>query len=198
VTFDLGKHGRSGGNLVFNDVHYGDTIPAPPVKANKGWRFAGWDKAPAATVTGSAVYTARYTRVRYSVTFRLAGLGTSPDTLTFSPVYYGNTISIPAVTPNPGWTFDGWDRTPAAKVTGSAAYTAQYTRIPYTVTFDLAGLGTSPDTLTFDPVYYGDAIAVPSVTPNPGWMFIGWDTPPSATVTGNAVYTAVYQLDRHK
>ncbi len=192
VLFELSAYGTSTDTLTFDPVYYGDTIVVPTVTGNPGWEFAGWDTTPSTTVTGSEVYTAQYTQIPYEVTFDLAGCGTSTDTLTFDPVYYGDTIVVPTVTGNPGWEFSGWDTTPSTTVTGSLVYTAQYTHIPYEVTFDLAGCGTSTDTLTFDPVYYGDAIVVPTVTGNPGWEFSGWDTTPSTTVTGSLVYTAQY------
>jgi hypothetical protein len=179
-------------------VYYGDTVTVPTVVANPGWTFDGWDVTPATTVTRSATYTAQYTHIPYVVAFDLAGCGTSGDTLTFNPVYYGDTIAVPTVEANPGWTFDGWDVTPATTVTQSATYTALYTHIPYVVTFDLAGCGTSDDTLIFDPVYYGDTITVPIVTANPGWLFTGWYTTPSTTVTGDAYYIAVYTIHRPK
>jgi hypothetical protein len=83
-------------------------------------------------------------------------------------------------------------------VTGDATYTAQYRRLSYTVTFDLAGLGSSTDTLVFDGVHYGDEITVPNVTANPGWLFGFWNPTPSTTVTGDASYTACYGPDRRK
>ena len=198
VTFDLADHGTSSDILIFNSLHKGDTITVPSVIADTDWSFDGWDATPETTVTGSASYTAQYTNIPYTVTFDLADHGTSSDILIFDSLHKGDTITVPSVIADTGWSFDGWDATPETTVTGSASYTAQYTNIPYTVTFDLDGYGTSSDTLEFDPVYYGDEITIPSVTANPGWRFIGWDITPSTTVTGDAVYTARYEIYRPK
>ncbi len=197
VSFDLADHGASGDTLVFNPVYYDGTITVPSVTADNGWSFTGWDVTPSTTVTGSATYTAQYAQNTYMVSFDLADHGTSGDTLVFNSVYYGDTITVPSVTVDNGWSFTGWDVTPSTTVTGTIVYTAQYTHIAYTVTFDL-GSGTSPDTTVFFPVYYGDTITIPNVISPPGWLPAGWDTTPSTTVTGTATYIAVYVPIPHK
>lgn len=213
VTYIAGQHGTLSADKLSRtteSVAKGKTPDSVPlVNAEDGYSFAGWYKDSGSTLIDSGdiadlkiqantIFTAQYTHIPYEVSFDLAGCGTSTDTLTFDLVYYGDTIVVPAVTENPGWIFTGWDTTPSTTVTGSAVYTAQYTHILYEVSFDLGGYGTSEDTLTFDSVYYGDTIVVPTVTANPGWIFIGWDTTPSTTVTESIVYTALYQLNRVK
>ena len=193
VTFDVGAHGSSTDTLVF-PVHYGDTFPtAPAITAEAGWTFDGWPTLPT-TVTGDATYTATYTQIDYTVTFDVGAHGSSSDTLVF-PVHYGDTFpTAPGITAEAGWTFDGWPTLPAT-VTGDASYTATYTQIDYTVTFDVGAHGSSTDTLVF-PVHYGDTFpTAPSITADAGWTFDGWPTLP-ATVTGDASYTATYtQID---
>ncbi len=128
----------------------------------------------------------------YTVSFDLDGKGTSPDALVFANKHLNDTITIPAVTANAGWTFTGWNVTPSATVTGNATYVAQYTQNTYTVNFDLDGKGTSYDTLVFAGKHYGDTIVIPQVTANTGWTFTGWNITPSATVLGNATYVVQY------
>ena len=66
VTYNKGAHGNlegedNSGNVVHNNVPYGDDTPAAPaVTPEKGWYFTGWDPAVAKTVTGDITYTAQY------------------------------------------------------------------------------------------------------------------------------------------
>ncbi len=192
VTFDLAGKGTSSDTLVFAGKHLNDTIAIPVVTANAGWTFTGWDIEPSTTVLGNATYVAQYTQNVYTVTFDLAGKGTSSDTLVFAGKHLNETITVPVVTANAGWTFTGWDIEPSTTVLGNATYVAQYTQNVYTVTFDLAGKGTSSDTLVFAGKHLNDTITVPVVTANAGWTFTGWDIEPSTTVLGNATYVAQY------
>ena len=198
VRFLLGEHGTSTGALTFSDLHAGDTITVPTVTAKSGWTFLGWNTTPATTVSGNADYTAQYAVSGYTVTFQLGTHGTSGDTLSYSGLAAGDTIGVPSVTPEDGWSFDGWDVTPETTVSASATYTAVYSEILYTVHFYVGSQGTSTDTLTFSDLHYGDRITIPNVTPNGGYVFLGWSDTPSETVVGDADYTALYRISRDK
>lgn len=192
VKFVLGDHGKSKDQLVFSNLSYGDSIKVPNVMTQVGWTFAGWDKTPVTKVVGDATYTAKYTQNVYTVTFVLGEHGSSTDTLVFTGLHDLDTITIPSVTAETGWVFDGWDITPETTVIANATYTAQYSPESFTVTFDLGAHGTSEDTLVFSDLVTGDTISVPNVTPEEGWTFDGWDVTPQTTVSGNATYHAVY------
>ena len=194
VKFDLGENGKSNDTLVFTNLHYGDTIKIPAVSVRIGWTFAGWDKTPSTKVVGNATYTAKYTQNVYAVTFDLGEHGASEDQLIFTGLHDLDTIVIPDVTSDSGWSFDGWDTTPETTVIGNANYTAQYseTETTYTVTFALGEHGTSEDTLIFSDLEDGDTITVPNVTPYEGWEFSGWDAEPETTVYGSVTYYATY------
>ena len=192
VKFVLGENGISKDTLVFSNLHYGDTIKIPTVVTKIGWTFAGWDKTPATKVVGNATYTAKYTENVYTVTFDLGEHGSSEDQLIWTGLHDLDTITVPDVTADAGWTFDGWDTTPETTVTGNATYTAQYSAATYTVTFDLGEYGTSADTLVFSDLALGDTIIVPEVVANEGWTFDGWDVTPETTVGGDATYHATY------
>lgn len=192
VSFVLGEHGTSTDRLVYSGVHLGASIHVPKVTAASGWTFTGWDKTPSATVKGNATYTAQYTQNLFTVTFVLGDHGKTKDTLVFSDLKSGDTIGVPTVHADAGWTFDGWDTTPVTTVSANATYTAQYSIEYYTVTFVLGEHGSSEDTLVFTDLVNGDVIAVPNVTPADGWSFDGWDITPETTVSGDATYTAVY------
>ena len=198
VRFLLGEHGTSADKLVFSGLSYGAGISVPNVAANAGWTFDGWDSAPSVTVRGDAVYTARYTEANYRVEFVLGEHGTSGDTLVFSGLASGDSITVPNVTADEGWTFDGWDTTPVTTVSGDATYTAQYAPVTYTITFDLDGKGTSTDPLVLSGLAIGDSISIPTVIANSGWRFIGWDSEIPETVEGDATFVALFDVFRPK
>lgn len=198
VRFLLGEHGTSADKLVFSGLAYGANISVPSVTANAGWTFDGWDESPLAAVKGDAVYTARYTKADYRVEFVLGEHGTSGDTLVFSGLASGDSIAVPNVTTDEGWTFTGWDVTPVTTVSGDATYTAQYEVTTYTITFNLDGKGTSEDTLVFSGMAIGDSFTVPTVIANPGWRFNGWNAEIPDTVEGDATFTALYEIYRPK
>lgn len=194
VTFDLGEHGTSEDQLVFTGLHDLDTIVIPEVLPDVGWAFDCWDKTPETMVTGNATYTAQYSEAvpTFTVTFDLGEHGTSEGTLVFTGLKPGDTITVPEVVANDGWTFDGWDAEPETTVSGNAIYHANYTAIEYTVIFYLGPNAHSDDQLIFDGLHYGDTITIPSYTLDEGYMLIGWSSPPSTTVTGDAEYVLLY------
>ena len=184
------------------NVEYG-TMPnygANPTKAADAqytYTFKGWTPK-VKTVTGDAVYTAVYEKAvnKYTVTWK----NDDGSVLrTDKNVEYG---TMPNYGANPTkaadaqytYTFKGW--TPKVKtVTGDAVYTAVYEKAvnKYTVTWkndDGSVLRTDKN------VEYG---TMPNYGANPTkaadaqytYTFKGW-TPKIETVTGDAVYTAVY------
>lgn len=198
VRFLLGEHGTSADKLVFSGLSYGADISVPSVAANAGWTFDGWDATPLTTVKGDAVFTARYTEANYRVEFVLGEHGTSGDTLIFIGLASGDSITVPNVTADEGWTFDGWDTTPVTTVSGDATYTAQYAPVTYTITFDLDGKGTSEDSLVLSGLAIGDPITIPFVVANSGWRFNGWDSEIPDTVEGDATFVALFDVFRPK
>ena len=193
VSFALGEHGTSADKLTFSGVHLGDSIGVPRVTAKSGWTFTGWNTTPATKVKGNAAYTAQYTQNSFTVTFDLGAHGRSKDTLDFTDLKSGDTIEIPSVHADAGWTFDGWNSTPVTSVTASAVYTAKYIQQEYTVTFDLGEHGSSAGKLVWTGLHLGDTITVPSVTTDEDWSFTGWDTTPVTSVDGSATYIAQYE-----
>ena len=184
------------------EVPYGTEleVPADPTRAADAqytYTFKSWTPE-VKTVTGDAVYTAVYDKAvnKYTVTWKNddgSVLRTDKD------VEYGK---MPSYGANPTkaadaqytYTFKSW--TPEVKaVTGNAVYTAVYEKTvnKYTVTWkndDGSVLRTDKN------VEYG---TMPNYGANPTkaadaqytYTFKGW-TPKIETVTGDAVYTAVY------
>ncbi len=123
----------------------------------------------------------------------------------------GDSITLRA-TPNTGYRFVRWERDGSQvstsanytfTVSESYTYTAIFEPIPCTIrtTINISGAGSVTGGGTYD---YG-ATATISATANTGYQFIGWDTngdktaditanPHTFTVTGNATYTAIFEI----
>ena len=131
---------------------------------------------------------------RYTVTYAPGEHGTFEAQVTQNLHYGDATPAAPTVTGEAGWSFNGWDTTPAATVTETVTYTATWTQNEYTVTYAPGAHGTFEAQVTPN-LHYGDATpAAPTVTGEAGWTFAGWDTTPDTTVTGNATYVAQWEL----
>ncbi len=172
-------------------------------------------------IYGTSFYTMNIVRLMAAVVYDGNGnalLGGTPPT--------DNTGYLPGVTATvygninnmtkPGYTFSGWSKDPAAT---AASYTAGATiemnqsvtlyavwsPIPaYTVTYQTQTGGTLSGSV-IETVYSGNSpLAVPTVTTDPGYTFLGWSSDGGTTlltrdelaataVTGNVTYTARVQ-----
>ena len=186
----------------------------------KGYDFAGWTGTeltePTKTVTiakGSTEnrsYTATWTPITYTISYDLAG-GALADGTTNPATYTIESDAITLVNPTrKGYDFAGWTGTeltePTKTVTiakGSTenrSYTATWTPVTYTISYDLAG-GALADGATNPATYTIESDAITLVNPTrEGYSFDGWTgtelTEPTKTVTiakgstGDRSYTA--------
>ncbi|MDY5948826.1 MAG: InlB B-repeat-containing protein [Oscillospiraceae bacterium] len=96
---------------------YGATIVAPEAPTKTGYTFAGWTPEVAATMPAADVtYTATWTANTYNAVFDANGGYFDGDTTVTTktvPTDYDATIAVPAAPEKPGYTFNGWDPTPA-------------------------------------------------------------------------------------
>ncbi|MBQ6774423.1 MAG: InlB B-repeat-containing protein [Synergistaceae bacterium] len=131
------------------------TLQAP---TRTGYDFAGWTGSNSSTAqtsvtiakgsTGNKSYTANWTPITYTISYTLNGGSVSGN----NPTSY--TIESNAITLNnptrTGYTFKGWSGTGlngdsntsvtiANGSTGNRTYTANWTPIIYTITYDLKG-----------------------------------------------------------
>jgi len=132
--------------------------------------------------------------VMYTVVFSPDGHGvfdlTGPLAVQLVPA--GGAATAPTVIPFPGFAHVGWDQD-FSNVTGPMLVTALYAPI-YTVTFDPGEHG------AFDPggapavqqVVKGDDATAPTVIPDEGFDFVGWDAD-FTNVTGCLTVTALYE-----
>ena len=199
VTFMNGEQTLQSEPVAYGTVpQYTGVTPTKPATAEYSYTFAGWDVEPVA-VTGEATYSAKFDSIvsTYLVTFMNGEevLQSSEMAYGATPSYTGGTPTKPA-TAEYTYTYLGWDKT-IAPVTGDATYTARYdsVRNKYTVTFYFDDGKTVVETMV---VEYGQVPTV-SITPSKiaeehyYYTFAGWE-PALAPVTGNASYTAVFNV----
>lgn len=199
------------------------TLPDTP-NLITGYNFAGWRDSNnvlhlaggSFTVIQNSVLNVQWTPATYNVTYSLGAVtGTAPSSTTAA---FDSTFSVAAAPAKAGYLFSNWntssDGSGASYIgnqpytvssTGNIAFTAQWIKIPYTVTYDLGGgTGTTPSTLTNK--FVGDTFTLPASGSNPSWKartFQNWSDgvssySPGATYTlgaGSITLTAIYQLN---
>ena len=222
VTYTDGVDGEE----VFADQVYGNLLPGVDTPAFKGtptregYVFKGWNPAVAATVTGNAIYVARWgedknnngiaddEETKYTVRYT-DGVN---DGVIFADQVYRNLLSgvdTPAFKGTPkreGYVFKGWNPAVAEKVTGDATYAATWgedknnngiddnEETKYTVTYT-----DGVDGEVFADQVYGNLLSgvdTPAFKGTPtreGYVFKGWEPAVAEKVTGDVTYVAVWE-----
>ena len=219
ISYDLDGGSVSPANPASYTIETASFTLTNPTKP--GYTFAGWTgtglSAAAMSVTiaqgstGDRSYTATWTEDVYNITYTLGG-GTNAAGNPATYKVTTETITLADPTRN-GYTFDGWTGsngdTPQKGVqivkgsTGDKAYTANWTAIVYTISYELDGgsvSGTNPASYTIE----SGAITLVNPT-KAGYAFAGWTgtdlTAAAQTVTiptgstGNRSYTATWTKD---
>ncbi len=132
VTFDAGTSGTTTDPASFSGLHYGDTFPtAPNITPYPGWTFDYWSPTLPSVVENSAIYTAHYTQIKFTVTFK----DYDNTILKICIVKYGSGAAAPADPGNrEGFHFIGWD-VDFSIVKSDLTVTAQYAINTYRVRF---------------------------------------------------------------
>ena len=186
-----------------SDPSYDGKNPTRAADAQYTYTFKSWDK-PLEKVTKDVTYTAVYEETINKYTIKWVDWDGS-EVRTDTEVPYGTELEVPedptrAADDQYTYTFKGW--TPEVKtVTGDAVYTAVYDKEvnKYTIKWvDWDGSEVRTDT----EVPYGTELEVPEDPTRAAddqytYTFKGW-TPEVKTVTGDAVYTAVYDKEVNK
>ena len=226
VTYTDGVDGEE----VFADQVYGNLLSGVATPAfegtptREGYVFKGWNPAVAATVTGNAIYVARWgedknnngiaddEETKYTVRYT-DGVN---DGVIFADQVYGNLLSgvdTPAFKGTPkreGYVFKDWNPSVAEKVTGDVTYVATWGKdknnngiddneeTKYTVTYT-----DGVDGEVFADQVYGNllsGVATPAFEGTPtreGYVFKGWNPEVATTVTGNVTYVATWGEDKN-
>ena len=226
VTYTDGVDGEE----VFADQVYGNLLSGVDTPAFKGtptregYVFKGWNPAVAATVTGNAIYVARWgedknnngiaddEETKYTVRYT-DGVN---DGVIFADQVYGNLLSgvdTPAFKGTPkreGYVFKDWNPSVAEKVTGDVTYVATWGKdknnngiddneeTKYTVTYT-----DGVDGEVFADQVYGNllsGVATPAFEGTPtreGYVFKGWKPAVAEKVTGDVTYVATWGEDKN-
>ena len=185
---------------------YTGKAPTKPSDEDHDYKFTDWDK-PLHRVTGNQVYKAQY-EASFNVTYDLSGGAWTTETEdTFRKFKNDQVNVIEAVPTKEGYTFADWTSEdvaiendaftmPAKDVT----LKAQWNINKYTVTWknwDGTVLETDTDVeYNSDPSYDGEK-PTRAADAQYTYTFKSW-TPEVKAVTGNAVYTAVYDKEVNK
>ena len=160
------------------------------------------------TANANATLYAQWTAVNYTISYTLNGGSVSGNPTSYNV----ETATITLVNPTKnGYSFKGWTgsngSTPQTSVqiakgsNGDKTYTANWTPVNYTISYDYAGgEGLNPETYTIE----SNTFTLNAPTKN-GYAFAGWTgsngNTPQMTVqivkgsTGNKTYTAHWALD---
>ena len=184
------------------------TLTAVP---NPGWKFVNWQgglsgaqNPTAITMTANTNIQAKFEPETYTLDTSVVGQGAvnlSPDL----PAYaYNQQVTLTAV-PATGWQFTSWggdlsgtNPVQTKTITADTAVTANFTAIPYTLTWDVTGQGNVQVDPFQNSYFYGDEVTVTAV-PISGWFFDSWsgalsamDNPATLIVTGNMTFGASF------
>ncbi|MBO5468113.1 MAG: InlB B-repeat-containing protein, partial [Prevotella sp.] len=196
VTFVL----DNGEEDVVKTQDFGSELTAPSDPSKTGFTFKGWSpEVPAIVPASDQTFTAQWERNSYKLTWDVDGVKTE------SMVLYEAPITKPVDPEKTGYTFAGW--TPEVATTmpaGDVTYTATWTAIEYSITYDLAG-GTLAEGMTNPTSYTIESEDITLVNPaREGYTFEGWIgtdlTEPTIEVTivkgsiGNRSYTATWTI----
>lgn len=151
----------------------------------------------------SVSFTVTYTTPTYTVTWKNHD-GTVLETDTgvtsgTTPTYNGATPTKSA-TAQYTYSFSGWSPSVGA-ITGNTTYTAQFTATVRKYTVSTAVSPSGSGTVTGADTYEYGKPATLTATPKTGYKFIKWSdgvttASRTVTVTGNATYTAYFELDK--
>ena len=225
VTYADGVDGEEVfADQVTGDLLTGDATPAfNGTPERKGYVFAGWNPAIAATVSGNATYTATWKvdrngngiadeeEPKYTVTYTdgVDGEEVFADQVTGDLLMGDATPAFNGTPERKGYVFAGWNPAIAATVSGNATYTATWKvdrngngiadeeEQRYTVIYTdgVDGEEAFADQATED-LLEGEATPAFSGTPErAGYVFAGWNPAVAATVSGDTTYTATWKKE---
>jgi uncharacterized repeat protein (TIGR02543 family) len=201
------------------------TITLPPAPTRAGFTFNGWFTTPTGGSpvgstygphTGDLDFYAQWSPILHNVTYEEHGGTTVPDATFVS----GGTVTLPAKPTRTGYTFDGWFTAQTGGTEYGATSTppdgnlvvhAQWTRDPFTVTYQEHG-GTTVSDSEF---VSGGTVTLPARPTRAGYTFDGWfteqtggtkygatSTPPDGNlvvhaqwtqISANTVFTVTYE-----
>jgi uncharacterized repeat protein (TIGR02543 family)/LPXTG-motif cell wall-anchored protein len=162
------------------------TITLPPAPTRAGFTFNGWFTTPTGGSpvgstygphTGDIDFYAQWSPILHNVSYEEHGGTTVPDATFVS----GGTVTLPVDPTRAGYTFDGWFTAQTGGTMydptfsppdGNLVVHAQWTRDPFTVTYEEHG-GTTVSDSEF---VSGGTVTLPAKPTRAGYTFDGWFT----------------------
>ena len=192
-----GTIGKSPDQSTFTEG-YDVVLTARP---STGWNFDGWTGDVTSSTNPLTVdmnsgksIIANFSQIDYTVTFAPGDFGTLSGKTSYVLHYNDPFPTPPTINPIAGYTAKSWSL-PSKVPEGGGTYTAQYSAIPYTVTFAAGAGGTlSGKTSYTDQNYYSAFPVAPTPVANDGYTFANWSSDfPDKVYTGGT-YTANFNF----
>jgi uncharacterized repeat protein (TIGR02543 family) len=215
VAYDPGAHGAFAA-AAHPGLDYGASTPAAPASTPgyPGYSLTGWSPAVAATVSADRTYTAQWnpdTTTPYTVEFYYQNRadGTWPASATSADARSGTTDDPVSATagdrlPDPahaqGWAYTGDGYAPNIlsdpDLNGDGTTVLRlYFKAQYTVSYAPGAHGAFTAAVSSGLDWGAATPAAPATPGAPGWHFGRWDPAPAASVSADAVYTALWDPD---
>ena len=218
ISYNANGGSLSGQKTSYNVNTDSFTLPTP---TKNGYTFTGWTGSNGTTAqksvtiakgsTGNKSYTSNWTPTNYSISYSLNGGSLSGQKTSYN-IETAN-FTLPTPTRN-GYTFTGWtgsNGTTANKSvsiakgsTGNKSYTANWTPVNYTITYNANGGSISGQKTSYNIETADFTLPTPTRT---GYTFTGWTgtglsaATKSVTVskgsTGNRSYTANWSINTY-
>ena len=218
ISYNANGGSLSGQKTSYNVNTDSFTLPTP---TKNGYTFTGWTGSNGTTTqksvtitkgsTGNRSYTANWTPTNYTINYTLNGGSISGQRTSFN--IETATFTLPQPTRN-GYTFTGWtgsNGTTAQKSvtitkgsTGNKSYTAHWTPVNYTISYNANGGSLSGQKTSYNIETATFTLPTPTRT---GYTFTGWTgsngTTAQKTVaiakgsTGNKSYTANWSINAY-
>ena len=183
VTFNANGHGTAPSAVT---VNWGEKISKPADLKADGYTFGGWYTDSKCTsaynfnnlVKSSFTLYAKWTQIRYVVTFNANGHGSAPASVS---VNWGEKVTKPEDPKADGYTFGGWYTESSCKnaydfntaVKSNITLYAKWTQIELIVTFYINSDDSAPSAVM---VKWGTKVSRPDDPKKDGYKFAGWYT----------------------
>jgi hypothetical protein len=142
------------------------------------------------------------------LTLSAVGQGTITADPPEGSLHYGDVVALTAL-PDTDWCFSGWegdltgsDNPETITLDDSKSVSATFTHGGYTLSINVAGMGTASVEPHGPPYYCGDAVSL-TATPDAGWSFLGWsgdllstENPATLTMNGDKTVTCTFTTHR--
>ena len=170
-----------------------DAAVVKPTDEQLNWEEHTFDKyvetvPETVTEEGAKTFTALYNINKYTVKFVVG------EVIHEATLEYGSPITIPEIPAKEGYT-GAWDKEVAKTVPAeNVTYTAVYTPIEYTVTFNTDG-GSEVASIK---VTYGSAITLPEKNPTKeGYTFKEWGNVPATMPANDVELKAIWTINKY-